>query len=431
MQVKRSCLLLLNSTFKVKDAVEMLVLQPDSNNHQTTSFLSVFSPIYITLAVKRKPLTQYDIDYAPDYRAVDNQERDFFDNLGMSAYAPIIQGTAVIGFVGCGPKQSGAAYYARDLALMETLAHQTGVAISNARLVDDLQHLNKALHSLNRTLRKTNADLERMDAVKTDFVTIASHELRTPLAQIRGYTDIIDALSEQGALDQNQTYTFINNLRKATERVEELIAAMLDVSQIDVNAMELHFTEASPDSLMRMAIEPLNDAMNQRKITLTAHGLKDLPTIHADLQRLVQAFRNLITNAIKFTPDGGKIEINGMFKKADSEAESDHILIEISDTGVGIPTENLELIFDKFFRGFDPALHSTGAYKFLGAGPGLGLTIARGVIEGHDGEIWAESPGQNLETYPGSTFFILLPVQRADDAPHIFSLEDTKIRTPN
>lgn len=263
-----------------------------------------------------------------------------------------------------------------------------------AQLVSDLQRL--------------NAEMQRLDSVKTDFVTIASHELRTPLAQIRGYTDILEAVVESDSIDQMSVAGMVANLRKASERMEELISAMLDVSVIDVNAMDLRFAQTTISIVIRTAIEPLQDAMRQRKIYLRADGLKDLPAIQADMQRLVQAFRNVIVNAIKFTPDGGRIEITGATNPTPSNEPG--ILVIITDTGVGIQRENLELIFRKFYRGHDPSLHSTGAYKFMGAGPGLGLTIAKGVVEGHGGKIWAESSGHDPIRCPGSSFFIALPI---------------------
>ncbi|MDX2160067.1 MAG: HAMP domain-containing sensor histidine kinase [bacterium] len=274
-------------------------------------------------------------------------------------------------------------------------------------------------------LRRLNTEMQRLDSVKTDFVTIASHELRTPLAQIRGYTDILEAVIEADNVDQGQVGSMVASLRKASERMEELISAMLDVSVIDVNAMDLRFAQAPAATVVRTAIEPLQDAMRQRKIYLRADGLKDLPPFQADMQRLVQAFRNVIVNAIKFTPDGGRIEITGSNQPAQNVGQPS-ILITIKDTGVGIAPENLELIFRKFYRGHDPSLHSTGAYKFMGAGPGLGLTIAKGVIEGHGGRIWAESPGHDPIRFPGATFYILLPITPPANARRVMPFQTGK-----
>lgn len=423
LKIRSSALILLNNTSD--EGISVLVMSPGSAIDQRSGHISVNSSLYLLLAKERKPLTQFDIEYAARYKDISNAERNFFRDLGMSAYAPITLDFTLIGLLAVGQKLNDTAFYQRDLDLLTTLAQQTGVALRNARLVEDLQHLNKNMQSLNKKQKVANEQLSQMDAIKTDFVTIASHELRTPLAQIRGYTDIMDALNESGMLDQDQTITLIGNLRKATERMEELIAAMLDVSQLDVDAMDLRFTQSSVESVLRMAIEPLSDAIKQRKLTLSARGLRGLPAIQADQQRLVQAVRNVIVNAIKFTPDGGKIEITAALQEAQDENKPEHILIEIKDTGVGIDRANLEMIFKKFFRAYDPSLHSTGTYKFLGAGPGLGLTIARGVIEGHGGKIWAESMAHDMEAFPGSTFYILLPVSTPEDARRILSFEGT------
>jgi signal transduction histidine kinase len=306
------------------------------------------------------------------------------------------------------------------MELLATLANQTGVAIRNARLIADLRRLNADMTSLNATLAQANQQTEQMTAVKTDFITIASHELRTPLSQVMGYVDILDALSEQGPLESEQVDGMIGNLRKAGERMEELITAMLDVSRLDVNVMDLFFAPTSVESVIRTAIEPLNEAIRQRKLSLTARGLRQLPQIEADHGRLVQALRNVIVNAIKFTPDGGRIEITAHWQPPDGSGRLDEVMIAVADTGVGIAPEDLELIFQKFYRAYDPMVHSTGAYKFMGAGPGLGLTIARGVIEGHHGRIWAESAGHSMDDCPGSIFYIQLPVtQPAGDERRI------------
>ncbi|MFW5692034.1 MAG: ATP-binding protein [Chloroflexota bacterium] len=421
LRVRSSSIILLSETSE--KSIGLLVRSPNSPLDGLTGRMALDSPIYETLARERRPLTQFDIASAPRYQAAPLAERQFLNSLSMSAYAPITLDQAMIGILAVGPRLNDTAFYPRDLDLLLTLAQQIGVALRNTRLVDDLQHLNKSMRSLNQRLKATNEQLSQMDSIKSDFVTIASHELRTPLAQVRGYTDIMDALNEQGMLNQAQTTNLINSLRKATERMEELIAAMLDVSQLDVNAMDLRFNQTSIEAVMRMAIEPLTDAIKQRKLTLSARGLRGLPSIQADLQRLVQAFRNVIVNAIKFTPDGGRIEISATLQEAQDDGEIDRILIRITDTGVGIEPTNLEMIFKKFFRAYDPSLHSTGTYKFLGAGPGLGLTITRGVIEGHGGRIWAESTGHDLQRFPGATFHISLPVITPEGARRVMTFD--------
>ncbi|MBK8026445.1 MAG: HAMP domain-containing histidine kinase [Chloroflexi bacterium] len=303
----------------------------------------------------------------------------------------------------------------------------TNPKVEQAERVDELVQLNTQLEALNQDLKQTKDQIERLDSVKTDFITIASHELRTPLAQMRGYSDIIDALNESGSLDKERLAGLASNLRKATERMEELIGAMLDTSQLDVNAMDLRYQPTTIETVVRMAIDPLADAVRERKISLRAVGLSGLPPMQGDLQRLVQAFRNVIVNAVKFTPDGGRIEIKSELAPGNGHGP-DCIHVVILDTGVGIASENLELIFHKFYRAYDPSRHSTGAYKFMGAGPGLGLTIARGIILGHGGSIWAESPGHDMNAYPGSRFHVMLPMTPPEDARRIlpFGVEEEK-----
>jgi signal transduction histidine kinase len=416
LRVRRSALILV-SDLDTPDAVELQMLSPDGRSAR--GYLATGGDLYTYFSNDGGTIAQFDLEFNPAYKELPEAERGFFRETGLSAYAPILVERRLIGILGCGAKLDDSPFTLRDFQLLATMANQTGTALRNARLVADLRTLNQGMRTLNRSLEDAKEQMEKLDEVKTDFIMIASHELRTPLAQIRGYTDIMDTLNESGMLDPDQAAGMVANLRKASERMEELIAAMLDVSQLDVNAMNLHFTETSLESVMRMAIEPLTDAIRQRKLTLSARGLRSLPIVQADLQRLVQAFRNVILNAIKFTPDGGKIDITAQLQPASEPGDSDCIVVSIRDTGVGIAKENLELIFRKFYRAYDPGFHSTGTYKFMGAGPGLGLTIAQGVIEGHGGEIWAESPGHDLSDCPGATFYVRLPVTPPTDARRV------------
>jgi len=412
MRVHRSALILVNNTFRVPESVELVVMEQGSTfgKPTTTGYVGKKSPIFQTLAIRKVPLTQFDVEYGDPYRVISADELAFLRRLTMHAYIPIVAENALIGLLACGPKLNDTPYSREDMEMLMVIAQQVGTALRSARLIDDLQHLNNTMRALNKRLESAKTELEKLDSIKTDFITIASHELRTPLAQIRGYTDIIDSMNEQNLLRPGQTTQFVQNLRKSTERMEELISNMLDVSQIDVNALDLRFVHTSIESIIRMAFDPMKEAAEQRKITVERSGFEGLPAIHGDMQRLVQAFRNIFVNAVKYTPDGGRIDITARHEPARSVNETDHIVVVIKDTGVGVAPKDLELIFQKFYRGYDPSLHSTGMYKFMGAGPGLGLTIARGVINGHGGSVWVESPGHDMKEFPGSTFYIRLPV---------------------
>ena len=389
--------------------------------------LAITSPITQRFLRARAPLLQYDLDFSPDFAAVSPAERDFFAQTHMSAYAPIVVQNRLIGIVCCGPKVSDDPFTRADLEVLMTIANQTGVALRSARLISDLRRREAEQKALNRALSTAKEQLEKLDSVKSDFITIASHELRTPLAQIRGYAELMESMNEDGALDQDQIASMTASISRAADRLEELIAAMLDVSQLDIDAMSLQFKPVHIEAAMRAALEPLVDAVRQRKLMVSARDLRDLPVIMADEGRLVQAFRNIILNAIKYTPDGGRIDIRG-------QAQEKEVIVSISDTGIGIDPALHSLVFEKFFRAQDPNYHSTGTTKFMGGGPGLGLTIARGVVMAHGGRIWVESPGYDPERCPGSTFYVVLPLtppdlsHRLEDLQKAVRLGETAIR---
>jgi signal transduction histidine kinase len=249
-----------------------------------------------------------------------------------------------------------------------------------------------------------------MDRVKSDFITIASHELRTPLTQVKGYTDILHSMNEESDLNREQIREIISHIIRAGNRLDILITAMLDASQLDTEGFRMVFMETRLEMMIRMAVEPLVPALRERHITWKTKGLETLPPLYADSKRLVQAFTNLIGNSIKYTPDHGSISLEAELVPSHDESE-EYIEIVLADQGIGIDPKYHDLIFEKFFRVGNPQLHSTGSTKFKGAGPGLGLPIAKGVIEGHGGKIWVESAGEDEELLPGSQFHIILPLR--------------------
>jgi signal transduction histidine kinase len=217
-------------------------------------------------------------------------------------------------------------------------------------------------------------------------------------------------MNEENVLTAEETDRLLGNIAKAGDQLERVISAMLDTSQLDVDVLSLNISDVNLDLVMRTAIHPLAEAMRGRKVRLRLSGISDLPTITADFQRLVQAVNNLVSNALKYTPDGGRITITGRTIK-DELGVDRQVELVFADTGVGVDRRDQELIFEKFFRAADTQLHSTGSTKFMGAGPGLGLSIVRGIIRAHAGRIWVESEGYDPIRCPGSAFHVLLPVK--------------------
>jgi signal transduction histidine kinase len=371
------------------------------------------SPVLHALRGTNRPLTQYDIDMLPEFRTMDPGERQWQWALDVEVYVPIHAKRTLIGALVLGAKQTGEPYYALDLDVLNTLAGQTAIALENARLFDDQRRLNMEISQLNRGLTEANRRLQKLDKAKSDFLNITSHELRTPLTQVRGYADILGEFMREGEVPPSQLLKVTGNIRKATDRLEAIYSAMIDVSAIGVDALQLHFEELRPAMVILQAVEKWRDALHQRRLALEMHGIEELPPMQGDRGRLIQAFSNLVNNAIKFTPDSGSIEIWGRVVQGLEPV----LEIVIADTGIGIDPEDHELIFEKFYRAGSADLHSTGKIKFKGAGPGLGLPIAKGVIEAHGGRIWVESERCDEETCPGSRFHVLLTLRSAPSDP--------------
>ncbi|MBE0698091.1 MAG: GAF domain-containing protein [Anaerolineaceae bacterium] len=376
--------------------------------------LSDKSPFAYTLRREHHPLTQYDIDLLGRFKQMEPAERAWLNSLDMDVYVPIYAKDTWIGILALGPKKSSERYYNDDLSLLQTLADQTAIALENARLYENLKQRNTENEILNAELKQANNELARLDEAKSDFINIASHELRTPLTQVIGYNDILGEMIRANDLNPQTGGQMVDSVRKAARRLEEIVETMFDVSKLESHTLDLTRSSVSLASVITVAIDTWAKGIDDRKQTITVHGIANLPPIIGDGKRLAQVFSNLIQNAIKSTPDGGHIRISGRHHEVNQENEEAYIEIIVEDNGIGIAQDDLERVFQKFFRVGNVLLHSTGETKFKGAGPGLGLTIARGIIEAHGGNMWAESPGHDEITYPGSKFFVTLPLK-----PHL------------
>jgi signal transduction histidine kinase len=373
--------------------------------------LSVNSPVANCLRREHRPLPQYDIDLLRRFEETPTEERAWFASLGMDVYVPIYAKGEWIGLLALGPKASGNRYFDNDLVLLSTLADQTAVALENARLFDDLKARNVENERLNRELAAANRALSRLDQAKSDFINVASHELRTPLTGVRGYADILGETIGDESLTPDMALRITAGISKAARRLEEIVDSMFDISQIDTETLALDPKPISVAKVVNVTADTWATALNERQQKLTVEGLAVLPAITADSKRLQQVFSHVVQNAIKYTPDGGQICVTGRLLGEGMPPQDQSVEIVVADTGIGIAPDDLERVFDKFYRVGDVLLHSTGKTKFKGAGPGLGLTIVRGIVQAHGGRIWIESPGYDEAACPGSQLYIVLPVQ--------------------
>jgi signal transduction histidine kinase len=363
------------------------------------------SPIVAEMAHSRASISQYDIDLLPRFQGSSAEVRAWFNSLEVEVYVPIHAQDRLLGVLAVGARRGGRPFTSVDIALLRTLAGQTAVALENARLVADLRQLNREISELNRTLILTNEQLAILDRTKSDFISIASHEIKTPLTQVKGYAEILMRVTGEEAGIPETVQQMVEGISRGVTRLQTVVNAMLDVSLIEVDAFVLHPEPISVERVLLQVVDSVQAALREREQTVTTHGLDGLPLIVADSTRLQQAFWNIVINGIKFTPNGGRIDLGAKVVQ-----EGQAIEITVADTGIGIDAEHQDLIFEKFFRVDELNLHSTGQIKFKGAGPGLGLPIAKGIVEAHGGRVWVESEGEDEELLPGSVFHILLPI---------------------
>jgi signal transduction histidine kinase len=185
---------------------------------------------------------------------------------------------------------------------------------------------------------------------------------------------------------------------------------MLDMAKIDSRALQIQAQPVYIEHLVQKLVWQFQWTLNERNLALESQGLAGLPPVEGDAEALYKALHHLVVNAVKFTPDGGRIAINA---RCDPDLlPSGAVEVAVVDTGIGIDPRFLELIFDKFYQTGEAAQHSSGKTKFKGGGPGLGLAIARGIIEAHGGWLRAESAGYDEARLPGSRFILAIPLKQ-------------------
>jgi signal transduction histidine kinase len=265
-------------------------------------------------------------------------------------------------------------------------------------------------------LTRANIELSKLEKARTDFIGIAAHELKTPLTLIQGYANM---LREMDLETNNATGAMhiLEGILRGSERLNAVVEDMLDASVIDTNALSLRIEKVSLSHVVNLVVTQNARYFKERNLTVHIGDLTNLPQVEMDLRRLHQILFHLLNNAIKYTPDGGQVFIEGRILPntrplgRNPIGEARFVEITFRDTGIGIAPEDRERIFEKFYRVGKSTLHSSGKVKFKGAGPGLGLPIARGLVEAHGGRLWVESPGHDEVNCPGSTFHLLLPIR--------------------
>jgi two-component system sensor histidine kinase GlrK len=230
--------------------------------------------------------------------------------------------------------------------------------------------------------------LKDIDNMKSDFFSTMSHELRTPLTSIKEGIGLL--LEGVGGTVTEKQRRLLTILAEESQRLIHLVNSLLDLSKMEAGMMDYHIEPASLASVIDRAIVELGPLAEAKKIKIEARLRDPIPLVKMDPDRILQALRNLVGNAVKFTPDGGNVTLSAAQKNGSVE-------VAVRDTGPGISAEDLPMIFDKYRQG-----NSKSAYMLRGTG--LGLAIVKHIITSHGGEVWVES-----ESGHGSSFIFVLP----------------------
>jgi signal transduction histidine kinase len=263
-------------------------------------------------------------------------------------------------------------FTANDLPFVETLADLIALAIDRARLEVEAA-----------VMRET----EQADRLRAEALATLSHELRTPLASIKGYSTAL--LLDDVSWPEEKQREFLGLIDEECENLQGMINDILDSSLIDVGQLSIEYQPVRLEKLVQEVAEEMQRRTEQHNLLVDFPA--EFPVLDADPYRLKQVLRNILDNAIKYSPEGGLVVIRGEVRQKD-------VVVSIADQGVGILPEDLIPLFEKFFRVKSP----TGYHV---PGTGLGLPVARAIIEAHNGRIWAES-----KAGAGTTLFFSLPL---------------------
>jgi signal transduction histidine kinase len=269
------------------------------------------------------------------------------------------------------------------------------IRYSRVKTGDEIENLGQAIAATTQKIKEDIEELKKVDRMKSEFMSMVSHEMRTPLTSILGFLELL----EQGVFGEllDTQKESVLKIKKQALHLLDLISSILDITRIEFG--QKFEIQKGPISIVRAiseVAEGMKPEFDGKEIELVLRIAPDLPTLAGDEAKIKRMITNVLGNALKFTPKKGVVEVN-------ASATEKEVIIKISDTGIGIPKDKLEKIFDKFFQ-VDSSL--TREY----GGIGMGLTIARQIAEAHGGSIRAESEGPGR----GSTFVITLPILGKD-----------------
>ena len=240
----------------------------------------------------------------------------------------------------------------------------------------------KGIVSVRDINRGFYAEKELVHELKSKFLMVTSHELRTPYAIIRGYVELLlDQLKGDRSELENDA---LHGITESVKRVERILDELTKYYMTSSPIKKKRFSPTQIEKIVRDTVEEIKVFIEKRSQSIRLEIEKDLPKVLVSAGEIKHVLFNLLMNAIRFTRDGGILQVR-------VKNQSDHIRVEVEDNGIGIPQEKLSLVFESFYEIQDENQHSSGTIEFRSGGMGLGLAIAKKIIESHEGRIWAES----------------------------------------
>lgn len=312
-----------------------------------------------------------------------------YDNM----FAPISLGE---NFFGCIEIFKETSFTSEDATCFQTIAQQVSLPLKSATLYQEII--------------ETNAKLERLERLKSEFISIVSHELRTPLTSIKNSLDIL--MSGRCGEITPASEKFLAMAMRNVQRLSGIINDLLDLSKIEAGKMDFYFAPTNINTVINYVKSALSEVAKTKGLNLVTEEYQKIPDITADSRRLEQVLTNLVSNAIKFTPEGktitissrlvnaDDIKVNEYFKDSIQNLSGEYVEVCVKDEGIGIESKNLLHAFDKFAQIENSLSRKAG-------GTGLGLPIAKQLLDAHKGAIWCDS-----EINKGSKFYFIIPVSK-------------------
>jgi len=353
------------------------------------SLLDLDKNLYLDLIKNEKAVSSVSVQSGAGFK---DKIKDVFV-VNSFIVSPLLPKEGDKGFFFVGTESMDASLDEGDEELITILSNQIGQTLENARLFEKTwqahQELEKKVEERTRELSRVLEEVKKISKRKTDFISSVSHELRTPLTSIKGYAAIL--MAEKLGILPPEVKERLEKINRHSDELVHMVNDLLDIASIESGRTTMRIQEQNLLEIISAASDLISIQCKNKNIDLILEVQSDLPAASADRSQIERVLINLLGNAVKFTPQNGKITLR-------ANKKDDFIQIDVQDTGIGIPPEALNLIFEEFYRVDNPVNQNV-------KGTGLGLSLVKHIVEAHKGKIWLES-----KLGKGSTFSFTLPL---------------------